>query len=165
MTMTDSYSYGKDLQRRRRNADTEYEDRLKATIQSQAETIERLKAEAASAGRSMCVMQDDLSALLRALGIPDCARPASPHRVMEDEALPAVRLLTARIAELEAAVAAGDQFLDRAALEGQLSALKTAARELAMRSKILRCKCNSIEMPGVKCNRCLARRVLELADD
>jgi predicted regulator of amino acid metabolism with ACT domain len=42
---------------------------------------------------SMQVMQDDMAVLLRALGLSDHARNASPHEVMINEVIPAVRTL------------------------------------------------------------------------
>jgi ABC-type antimicrobial peptide transport system ATPase subunit len=39
------------------------------------------------------VMQDDLAAVLRALGLGDHARPVSPHEVMRREVLPAIERL------------------------------------------------------------------------
>ncbi len=42
------------------------------------------------------VLQDDVRALLLALGLSDHARPVSPHRVIVDEVLPAIRALRGR---------------------------------------------------------------------
>jgi hypothetical protein len=44
------------------------------------------------------VMQDDLLEMLRALGLGDHARPDSPHFVVQDEILPAIRRLVAAAA-------------------------------------------------------------------
>jgi hypothetical protein len=44
----------------------------------------------------MAVMQDDMAELLRALGLGDHARPASPHEVMVNEIIPAAWNLRAR---------------------------------------------------------------------
>lgn len=42
------------------------------------------------------LMQDDMIELMEALGISTHARPVSPHRVMQDEILPAVREMRIR---------------------------------------------------------------------
>jgi hypothetical protein len=42
---------------------------------------------------AMSAMQDDMQELLGALGLPQCARDASPHEVMVNEIIPAVRAL------------------------------------------------------------------------
>lgn len=39
------------------------------------------------------MMQDDVAELLRVLGISDHARPVSPHRVVQDEIIPAIKFL------------------------------------------------------------------------
>lgn len=43
----------------------------------------------------MSVMQDDMTDLMTALGISTNARPVSPHEVMQNEIIPAVRALRA----------------------------------------------------------------------
>lgn len=52
-------------------------------------------------------MQDDVRALMEALGIPTHARDASPHEVIRNEVLPAVRALRNRTIEECADVAVG----------------------------------------------------------
>jgi hypothetical protein len=44
-------------------------------------------------GESSSVMHDDLTRLMETLGIPTHARPYSPHDVMVNEVIPAVRRL------------------------------------------------------------------------
>jgi hypothetical protein len=63
--------------------------------------------------------QDDLASLLRAAGLPDSARAASPHRVVREELLPQVqhlaareRVLAERVTELESRVEAQVAILD-----------------------------------------------------
>ena len=45
-------------------------------------------------------MQDDIAEMLRALGLSDRARDASPHEVVIDEVLPAIKRLTRQRDEL-----------------------------------------------------------------
>lgn len=48
---------------------------------------------------SIDAIQNDVAELLRTLGLSDHARPVSPHAVVQDEILPAIRRLRDRCAE------------------------------------------------------------------
>lgn len=61
------------------------------TYDAQAAELKRARAENDRISSSFVVMQDDIAELLRALGLSDHARDASPHEVMTNEIIPAVK--------------------------------------------------------------------------
>jgi hypothetical protein len=58
--------------------------------------LRKMSDEIESGRRQTQAIQDDLAELLRELGLGDHARPTSPHQVMVDEIVPAVRALVDR---------------------------------------------------------------------
>lgn len=88
--------------------------------------------------------QDDLAALLRAAGLSDRARPASPHQVIQQELLPRVQYLAARERVLAERVTA---------LERAMEAYQKAAGESEAALLMTRCGCSP---GGFRCLRCKA---------
>jgi hypothetical protein len=97
-----------------------------ASERMQAATID----DAIAMHSNAAVYQDDVRALLLALGLSDHARPESAHQVLQDEVLPAITALRTERATHNCGITANYQRQQRLLAEKRLDELLVAARSV-----------------------------------
>lgn len=97
-----------------------------------------LRTPASGEPDSSAVMQDDMAALMEALGMSSHARPSSPHRVMRDEIIPRARQLVASESPAELDQAHPEPLGDADALTDEIMVLIVARERIGDTLPVLR---------------------------
>lgn len=84
------------------------------------------------------VFNDDVLELLRALGIPDHARPVSAHEVVQGEILPFLRMRNQNLASIANLVDLVADQLDTRKLDGAIRNLRALVPEEPARPNAIR---------------------------